>query len=62
MTVRAHLDALLTTPDDPDSGQGRSVCCGDLNDEPEAATTQVIKGPGGSEIDLSPGLRVRPAR
>ena len=58
MTVRAHLDALLTTPDDPDSGQGRStavVFCGDLNDEPEAATTQVIKGPGGSEIDLSPG-------
>jgi hypothetical protein len=31
------------------------IFCGDLNDEPLAATTQIIQGPGGSEIDFRPG-------
>ena len=58
MTVRARLDALLDNPADPRDGAGRDtavVFCGDLNDEVEAATTQIVKGPGGSEIDLRPG-------
>jgi hypothetical protein len=29
--------------------------CGDLNDEPTAATTQILAGPSGSEVDLAPG-------
>ena len=29
--------------------------CGDLNDEPAAATTQIVAGPTGSEIDLKAG-------
>ena len=28
------------------------VLCGDLNDEPAAATTQIVVGPAGSEVDL----------
>jgi predicted extracellular nuclease len=58
MTIRAHLDTLLHNPADPDDGTGRDtavVFAGDLNDEPEAATTQIIKGAGGSEIDPQPG-------
>jgi endonuclease/exonuclease/phosphatase family metal-dependent hydrolase len=58
VTIRARLDALLDRPGDPRDGTGRDtavVFCGDLNDEVEAATTQIIKGPGGSEIDLRPG-------
>lgn len=58
MTARARLDALLDNPADPRDGLGREtavVFCGDLNEEVEAATTQIIKGPGGSEIDLTPG-------
>lgn len=31
------------------------VFCGDLNDEPDAATTQIIQGPTGSEIDPRSG-------
>jgi hypothetical protein len=35
------------------------VFCGDLNDdlndEPDAATTQIVAGPSGSEIDRTPG-------
>ncbi|PVG81052.1 endonuclease [Nocardioides gansuensis] len=45
-TVRAGADALL-------EGDGTSravVVAGDLNDEPQAATTQIFLGPGGSEI------------
>jgi hypothetical protein len=32
------------------------VFCGDLNDQPDAATTQIIQGPSGSEIG-TPGFR-----
>jgi hypothetical protein len=35
------------------------IFCGDLNDEPPAATTQIIQGPGGSEIDFRPGSGFR---
>jgi endonuclease/exonuclease/phosphatase family metal-dependent hydrolase len=58
MTVRDQLDLLLANPNDSSKGLGRQqpvVFCGDLNDEPDAATTQIIQGPSGSEIDLSPG-------
>jgi endonuclease/exonuclease/phosphatase family metal-dependent hydrolase len=58
MTVRDRLDALLGSDDDPAAGLGREravVLCGDLNDEPAAATTQIVNGPSGSEVDLSPG-------
>jgi endonuclease/exonuclease/phosphatase family metal-dependent hydrolase len=58
MTVRAHLDQLLADPADPTVGLGKRravVFCGDLNDEPDAATTQIVGGPSGSEIDLTPG-------
>jgi endonuclease/exonuclease/phosphatase family metal-dependent hydrolase len=37
---------------DPDEGLGREkavVFCGDLNDQPDAATTQIIQSPTGSE-------------
>jgi endonuclease/exonuclease/phosphatase family metal-dependent hydrolase len=58
---RAALNTVLTAPgDNPGDGPGTGgttpvVFCGDLNDGPDAATTQIIQGPGGSEIDLSPG-------
>jgi endonuclease/exonuclease/phosphatase family metal-dependent hydrolase len=58
MTIRAHLDRLLTDPGDARDGLGRStavVFCGDLNDEPDAATTPDHPRPTGSEIDLRPG-------
>jgi hypothetical protein len=58
MTVRAYLDQLLADPTDPRVGLGREravAFCGDLNDEPTAATTQIVAGPSGSEIDLAPG-------
>jgi endonuclease/exonuclease/phosphatase family metal-dependent hydrolase len=46
-TVRAHVDAVIA---------GRPVCVlGDLNDEPTAATTQILLGPPGSEIG-TPGF------
>jgi len=45
-TVRAHATALLDG-----HGQDRAlVVLGDLNDEPGAATTQILLGPPGSEI------------
>jgi endonuclease/exonuclease/phosphatase family metal-dependent hydrolase len=62
MTVRDRLDALLGAADDPATGLGREravVLCGDLNDEPTAATTQILGGPSGSEVDLSPGSGFR---
>lgn len=62
MTVRAHLDQLLADPADPTVGLGREravVFCGDLNDEPAAATTQIVAGPSGSEIDLTAGSAFR---
>ena len=46
-TVRAHVDAVVAA---------RPVCVlGDLNDEPVAATTQLLLGPPGSEIG-TPGF------
>jgi hypothetical protein len=56
ITIRQRLNELLADPNElenPDAGTGRStpvVFCGDLNDEVEAATTQIIQGPSGSEI------------
>jgi hypothetical protein len=44
------------------AGMGRVnpvIFCGKLNDEPLAATTQIIEGPGGSEIDFRPGSGFR---
>jgi predicted extracellular nuclease len=44
--IRAHVTELLDN-----HGQQRAVVvAGDLNDEPEAATTQLLHGPPGSEI------------
>jgi endonuclease/exonuclease/phosphatase family metal-dependent hydrolase len=43
--VRSYVTALLD--DDPDSA---GVVAGDLNDEPQAATTQILHGPPGSEV------------
>jgi hypothetical protein len=37
------------------------IFCGDLNDEPLAATTQIIQGPGGSEIDFRRDRASEPA-
>ena len=64
MTVRARLDELLADGDAPTVGLGREravVLCGDLNDEPAAATTQIVVGPAGSEVDLSPDSAFRRA-
>ena len=50
VTVRALADELL-------QGQGRTrpmMVMGDLNDEPQAATTQILLGPPGSELE-TPG-------
>ncbi|MFD4323635.1 endonuclease/exonuclease/phosphatase family protein [Nocardioides sp. NPDC058538] len=44
--VRAGVDRLL----DGDGEKRAVVIAGDLNDEPQAATTQILLGPGGSEI------------
>jgi len=58
MTIRARLDRLLADPTDPAAGSGRDravVFCGDLNDEPQAATTQIVAGRSGSQIALVPG-------
>ncbi len=62
MTVRDRLDRLLGSDEEPEAGLGREravVLCGDLNDEPAAATTQIVGGPSGSEVDLSPGSGFR---
>lgn len=48
--LRTYLTALL-------DGKGKDravVLAGDMNDEPQAATTQILHGPPGSEID-TPG-------
>ena len=56
LTIRDRLNAILssgTGEPDPDDGLGREkavVFCGDLNDQPDAATTQIIQGPTGSEL------------
>ena len=46
VTVRAHADTLLP---------GDVIVLGDLNDEVQAATTQILLGPPGSEIG-TPGF------
>jgi endonuclease/exonuclease/phosphatase family metal-dependent hydrolase len=56
VTIRDRINALLSGDQgETDSGQGLGrekalVFCGDLNDQPDAATTQIIQGPSGSEI------------
>lgn len=61
MTCRSLLDRVLTPEGaEPGTGIGTGgdtpvVLLGDLNDEPQAATTQIIQGPGGSEIDFRSG-------
>ena len=56
VTMRDRLNDILADPRDPGNiaaGMGLNkavVFCGDLNDEVEAATTQIIQGPSGSEI------------
>ena len=48
-TVRATADTLLS-----DQGKARPVVVlGDLNDEPLAATTQILLGPPGSELETA---------
>ena len=57
MKVRDRVNQLLfpaAGAPDPDEGLGRQkavVVCGDLNTAPEAATTQILQGRTGSEID-----------
>jgi hypothetical protein len=51
VTLRIYANRLL-------GGEGRQrsvIVLGDLNDEPQAATTQILLGPPGSEIGTSPG-------
>jgi endonuclease/exonuclease/phosphatase family metal-dependent hydrolase len=51
--VRAFADRLL-------DGQGTQrpvVVLGDMNDEPKAATTQILQGPSGSELGTAGALR-----
>ena len=56
ITIRDRVNALLapdSSPDHPGEGMGRQkavIVCGDLNDVPSAATTQILQGPAGSEI------------
>jgi endonuclease/exonuclease/phosphatase family metal-dependent hydrolase len=56
VVIRQRLNEILADPNNPEditAGTGKNtalVFCGDLNDEPEAATTQIIQGPSGSEI------------
>jgi endonuclease/exonuclease/phosphatase family metal-dependent hydrolase len=65
MSCRAGLDTILAAAgDQPGEGTGSGqanpvIFCGDLNDEPSAATTQIIQGPAGSEIDFRPGSGFR---
>jgi endonuclease/exonuclease/phosphatase family metal-dependent hydrolase len=46
VTLRAYANALL----DGQGGERPLILLGDLNDEPHAATTQILQGPPGSEI------------
>jgi endonuclease/exonuclease/phosphatase family metal-dependent hydrolase len=52
--VRGLADRLLTT-DGRDGRTNPVVVLGDLNDEPAAATTQILYGPPGSQLD-TPGF------
>ncbi len=51
VTVRAEADKLL----DGHGSERPVIVLGDLNDEPDAGTTQILLGPGGSEI-ATPGF------
>lgn len=51
VTVRAYANRLL----DGHGDERAVIVLGDLNDEPLAATTQILLGPPGSEID-TPGF------
>lgn len=58
VTIRAHLNEVLGVggANLSENGRGRTlplIFCGDLNDEPHAATTQIIQGPSGSEFGTS---------
>jgi endonuclease/exonuclease/phosphatase family metal-dependent hydrolase len=63
LTIRQRLNEILADPNDPaniTAGTGKNtalVFCGDLNDEVEAATTQILQGPSGSEIGTAGFLR-----
>jgi endonuclease/exonuclease/phosphatase family metal-dependent hydrolase len=56
VTIRDRVNQILAPRNgspEPEDGLGRQkavIVCGDLNDEPEAATTQILQGPAGSEI------------
>ncbi len=56
ITVRERVNRLLAPANgsfDPGDGLGREmavIVCGVLNNEPDAATTQILQGPAGSEI------------
>lgn len=55
VTVRDQVNQLLEAGDGDGLGRQRPVVVlGDLNDEPHAATTQILQGPGGSQIPLGP--------
>ncbi len=47
--VRAYVTRLLDRP----GGIPAVVVAGDLNDDPQAATTQILHGPPGSELDTA---------
>ena len=56
VTLRDRVNQILSScagSPDPDEGMGRQkavVVCGDLNDATDAATTQILQGPSGSEL------------
>jgi endonuclease/exonuclease/phosphatase family metal-dependent hydrolase len=52
--VRAFADHLL----DGQGTQRRVMVLGDMNDEPKAATTQILQGPSGSEVGTAGALRL----
>ncbi|HEY6685012.1 MAG TPA: hypothetical protein VI094_02270 [Propionibacteriaceae bacterium] len=57
-----HRHVLAAAGDQPGAGTRHAnpvIFGGDLNDEPLAATTQIIQGPGGSEIDFRTGSGFR---
>jgi predicted extracellular nuclease len=53
VTVRTYLNELIGG----DGAAQPTILLGDMNDEPQAATTQILLGPAGSEIG-TPGERI----